>query len=223
MNKSFFQWIVAAFVVVILAAVTVNAISLERSVRQTNGQVTQLVAAVKDLQGKEMVAEKNPAKTNPTTPVVNTTEPLLFTNNSNLFTVSKSEKQFLSVFNSVDLQSMSEECGTSYDDAYFKKLLSKYSSSAALVTYTFTYKGASQQPNTWSLSVAPNSAGIKSMDELKKNFDQCFAGGDRYPLQVSEKYLVFESGCGTGFSDGSDKPIGCDQIRDVVKPTVNIR
>jgi hypothetical protein len=61
-----------------------------------------------------------------------------------------------------------------------------------------------------------------TIDSVKKDFDQCYAGGDMYPTAMNSKWLLFVNSCGTGFDDGSGKPNGCQEVRTIVEPTLKL-
>ena len=43
-----------------------------------------------------------------------------------------------------------------------------------------------------------------------------------YPVQMNAKWILFVNSCGTGYSDGSGNPIGCQVVRDIVEPTLKL-
>lgn len=147
------------------------------------------------------------------------TGPLSYSTGALSTTVSKLTGSF--DYTSEQLASMAEECGNSQAPSYFEDLVSKFSD-ADKIRYKFKYSGESQESDTFIVTVLPNKAGYSSLDEFKKDFDQCVAGGDAYPTMLNSDWLLFVNSCGTGFDDGSGKPIGCQEIRDVVEPTLNL-
>jgi hypothetical protein len=116
---------------------------------------------------------------------------------------------------------MAEECGNNQTASYFSNLVSKFSGATKTV-YNFKYTGTSQESDTFVVTLLPNKAGYSSLDQFKKDFDQCYAGGDAYPTMLNSDWLLFVNSCGTGFDDGSGKPIGCQEVRDVVEPTLKL-
>jgi hypothetical protein len=81
---------------------------------------------------------------------------------------------------------------------------------------------ASQEPDTFVVTLLPNKAGYTSLDQFKKDFDICAAGGDAYPTMLNSNWLLFVNSCGSGFNDGSGRPIGCDEVQKVVEPTLKL-
>lgn len=127
--------------------------------------------------------------------------------------VSKEEVPARSVFGtSSALAAMSQECGMERDAAFYDEQMAKLDGKTALV-YDFTAMGDVQAPSTWTVTLVPNVFGYGSTAALKKDFDICAAGGNMYPTDVNEDWLVFESSCGTGYSDDSDRKVGCDEAK----------
>ncbi len=147
-------------------------------------------------------------------------EPLTYSTSGVSISVSKETASF--GYTVDQLVSMGEECGTNGQTArYFSSLVSKFSGVTKIV-YNFKYSGISQESDTFVVTLLPNKIGYSSLDEFKKDFDQCYAGGDAYPTKLNSDWLLFVNSCGTGFDDGSGKPIGCQEVRDVVEPTLKL-
>lgn len=117
------------------------------------------------------------------------------------------------------LKGMAEECGSQHDAGYFDRLVAKFSGGTKVI-YNFKYTGASQEPDTYIVTLLSNKAGYTSLDQFKKDFDICAAGGDAYPAKINSNWLLFENSCGSGFDDGSGLPVGCDTVRKAVEPTL---
>ncbi|HUT22039.1 MAG TPA: hypothetical protein VMX18_01365 [Candidatus Bipolaricaulota bacterium] len=146
-------------------------------------------------------------------------EPLTYSTSGVSASVSKTTAPF--GYTSDQLVSMAEECGNSQTASYFSNLVSQFSGATKTV-YNFKYTGASQESDTFVVTLLPNEAGYSSLNDFKKDFDQCYAGGDAYPKMLNSNWLLFVNSCGTGFDDGSGKPIGCQEVRDVVEPTLKL-
>ena len=116
---------------------------------------------------------------------------------------------------------MSQECGNEQSVIYFSDLVSKFDHVNKIV-YKFKYDGLSQESNTFVVTLIPNEVGYSSLNEFKKDFDQCYAGGDSYPTMLNNNWLLFVNSCGTGFDDGSGNLQGCDEIRGIVQPTLKL-
>lgn len=146
-------------------------------------------------------------------------EPLTYSTSGVSASVSKETASF--GYTADQLVSMAQKCGNDQTESYFSNLVSKFSGATRTV-YNFKYTGASQESDTLVVTLLPNKANYSSLDEFKKDFDQCYAGGDAYPTMLNDDWLLFISSCGTGFDDGSVNPIGCQKIRDVVEPTLKL-
>lgn len=146
-------------------------------------------------------------------------EPLSYSTSGVSTSVSKKTAPF--GYTADQLVSRAQECGNEQTESYFSNLVSKFSSATKTV-YNFKYTGASQESDTFVVTLLPNKAGYSSLDEFKKDFDQCYAGGDAYPTMLNDNWLLFVNSCGTGFDDGSGKPNGCQEVRDVVEPTLKL-
>ena len=146
-------------------------------------------------------------------------EPLTYSTSGISASTSKETAPFS--YTADQLVSMAEECGNNQTSSYFSNLISKFSGATKTV-YNFKYTGASQGSDTFVVTLLQNKAGYSSLDQFKKDFDQCYAGGDAYPTMLNDDWLLFVNSCGTGFNDGSGKPIGCQEIRDVVQSTLKL-
>lgn len=147
------------------------------------------------------------------------TEPLFYSTSDIPVSVSKEVELF--DYTTDQLVSMAQECGNEQSTSYFDNLVSQFNDVSKTV-YTFRYTGASQESDTFIVTLLPNKPGYSSLDEFKRDFDQCYAGGDAYPTMLSDDWLLFINSCGSGFDDGSGKPIGCQEVRDVVEPTLKL-
>ncbi|MFA5413552.1 MAG: hypothetical protein WC348_03370 [Patescibacteria group bacterium] len=146
-------------------------------------------------------------------------EPLAYSTSGVSVSVSKETASF--PYSAYQLVLMAEECGNNQTSTYFSNLVSKFSGATRTV-YNFTYQGETQDSGVFVVTLLPNKAGYSSLDEFKKDFDQCAAGGDAYPTMLNDNWLLFVKACGTGFDDGSGKPHGCQEVRDVVEPTLKL-
>lgn len=146
-------------------------------------------------------------------------EPLTYSTNGVTASVSKETKPFGYITD--QLVSMAEECGNNQTSSYFSNLISKFRGATKTI-YNFKYTGASQESDTFVVTLLPNKASYSSLDEFKKDFDQCNAGSDAYPKMINSDWLLFVNACGTGFDDGSGKPVGCQEVRDVVESTLKL-
>lgn len=119
------------------------------------------------------------------------------------------------------LEDFATECGSKHEPGYFDALMEKFKGTEG-ITYVFKYTSASQSPDTFVVTVFPNKAGYTSLEAFKKDFDVCAAGEMAYPTMMNSHSLLFVSACGTGYSDGSGKPVGCAVIQDAVQPTLKL-
>jgi len=146
-------------------------------------------------------------------------EPLAYSTSGVSATVSKKTASF--DYTAEGLKGTAEECGSQHNIGYFDQLVSKFSGTTKTI-YNFKYTGASQGSDTFVVTLLPNKAGYTSLDQFKKDFDICAAGGNAYPTKLNSSWLLFVNSCGSGFDDGSGKAIGCQEIRDVVEPTLKL-
>lgn len=148
-----------------------------------------------------------------------TSEPLSYSMTGVSATVSKEIKPF--AYTAPTLASMAEECGTTHDTNYFEKLVETFQGRSSTV-YTFTYTDKSQDDSQYIVTLLPNAKKYSSVDQFKKDFDICAAGGNAYPKMISKDWLLFVNSCGTGFDDGSGQPHGCEAMRTVIEPTLKL-
>ncbi len=82
--------------------------------------------------------------------------------------------------------------------------------------------GCGQDSSTFVVTLLPNKQGYTSLDQFKKDFDICAAGGNAYPTMLNSGWLLFVNACGSGYDDGSGRPHGCDEVEKVVSPTLKL-
>jgi len=75
----------------------------------------------------------------------------------------------------------------------------------------------------WIVTIVPNNIGYTSLKKFKDDFALCSVGGNRYPSLITKNYLLFVSSYETGFDDGSGRPHGCNEIREFVEPTIELK
>lgn len=147
-------------------------------------------------------------------------EPLSFTiKDGSSVSVSKETAAF--DYTVEQFKEMARDCGSKYSDGYFDQLVSKFNNATKTI-YTFDYAGDSQVPSAYLVTVIPNRVGYSSLEEFQKDFNLCFAGGDAYPVALNDKWLLFKSSCGTGLSDESGRPVGCEKAREAVESTLKL-
>jgi hypothetical protein len=146
-------------------------------------------------------------------------EPLSYSTTGVSASVSKSMAPFN--YTAGQLEGMAEECGSQHSAGYFDQLVSKFSGITKTI-YNFKYTGASQESDTFVVILLPNKAGYASLDQFKKDFDICAAGGDAYPKMLNGNWLLFVNSCGSGADDGSGRPVGCDEVQKVVEPSLKL-
>lgn len=135
--------------------------------------------------------------------------------------VSVSEKTEPFNFTASELLEQSKECENKQSKNYFDELISKFDNTTE-TTYDFKYIGESQGSDTFTVTILPNKPNYSSLGEFKKDFDLCYAGGKVYPTMLNDNWLLFTSSCGSGAADGSGRPIGCQEISDIVDPTIKL-
>ncbi len=150
------------------------------------------------------------------------TEPFTYKKNNELFDgVIKKEFKILEEFTADELHI--NRCDANKTKEYFQNVLSRYGNEDMGTEYIFEYNGITQSPGVWVVRVIPNKFDYKNMDDFQRDFGVCSAGEEKYPLLFSGKYLLFASSCGTGFDDGSGRPLGCDLIKEFVQPTIQVQ
>jgi hypothetical protein len=122
-------------------------------------------------------------------------------------------------FQADQLRLAAEECGIKNDPGYFNKLVSRFLETVMTV-YTFKYQGESQDEGLYKITIIPNKAEYTSLDQFKKDFDVCAVGGDAYPKMLNNDWLLFVSSGGGGVDDGSGRPHGGDEIKNIVEPSL---
>ena len=146
-------------------------------------------------------------------------EPLSYSTNGVPVSISKETTPF--DYTAENFKSMAEECGYEYDTEYLDQLVLKFDGSVKTI-YSFKYTGESQQPDTFLVTLIPNKSEYTSLDQFKKDFAACYAGGHEYAQNLNDNWLLFASACGTGAGDGSGRSIGCLEVKKVVMPTLKL-
>lgn len=118
------------------------------------------------------------------------------------------------------LQGLAEECGATHEEGYFESLVETFRDTSKTM-YHFTYQGDTQDTGKYTATLLPNVMNYTTMDQFKKDFDLCLAGGEAYPYALNSKWLLFVSGCG-GFDDGSGLPLGCHELSKNIEPTLKL-
>ncbi len=128
-------------------------------------------------------------------------------------------------FTAEKLMAMADECGTTYEPGYFEALVKTFTDTdigGVKLQFVFRYEGESQDSDSFVVTLLQNYPGYKSMEEFQKDFALCYAGGDAYPMMFNSHWLLFENSCSTGFNDGSGLPIGCQEVKDIVSPSLKL-
>ncbi|MFA6474708.1 MAG: hypothetical protein WCV88_00730 [Patescibacteria group bacterium] len=146
-------------------------------------------------------------------------EPLSYSTSGVSVAVSKTTAPF--DYTADQLQSNATECGSQHESGYFDQLVTMFNGTV-MTTYDFKYTGASQTADTFKVTLIPNTAGYTSLDQFKNDWDICATGGSLYPTMLNTDWLLFEDSCGSGFDDGSGLPIGCDEVKKVVEPSLKL-
>lgn len=155
------------------------------------------------------------------------TNPLYYSIDEIFAKVEKTERITSELLPGDLLESNAKECenGMSTGLAYWGDLSDLFTNANQNISYEylFSYKGESQDPKNLYVTVVPNAAGWTTMKEFKDNLNVCSVGGNLYPYSMNDQWLVFESSCGSGFDDGSGKPIGCSVIKDTLNQPGNLQ
>lgn len=134
-------------------------------------------------------------------------------------TVTKEEMPFNFIASELELNA--EGCGSKHTVGYFDKLIAKFKGVNKIV-YNFKYQGESQTDLVFKITILPNKAGYTSIDQFKKDFDQCFIAGDAYPWSLNKDWLLFVNACGSGIDDESGRPDGCGKVNAVVESNLKL-
>jgi hypothetical protein len=146
--------------------------------------------------------------------------PLPFTYNTSTVFVQIVRDPISELYTAETLAAMSEECGTNKTEAYFKTLLSKFSTTDKAVTYKFFAHGANVKTDgPWTVTVLPNKLGYTNLTDFRKDFDLC-AAGNNYPSQVSAKYLLLTGSCGGA---ATKQNVNCEKVQKSIEPSLKLR
>lgn len=115
------------------------------------------------------------------------------------------------------LKAASEECGTGQSLEHYQELLKSFDKKT-IQAYRFTSKNNPEE--AYEVMLVPNGPGYASLDDFKKDFDVCAAGG-MYPSQVSKTYLLFTGSCG-GAAPVVKPAVSCSDIQQTVDPSLKL-
>ena len=146
-------------------------------------------------------------------------EPLNYSLGNLPVTVTKIELGF--GYDAESLQSIAKECNRDKGLDYYIELADKFKNAKRFL-YEFTYTKPSQDGSVFRVTLIENSANYNLFDDFKYDFDVCGAGGNVYPNQVSQNWLVLTSSCGSGWDDGSGLPHGCEEIKNQIESTLSL-
>lgn len=121
-----------------------------------------------------------------------------------------------------DLEANAKECGVENSSEYYNNLADTFYD-AYQSTYIFKYNDLSQEEDTYVITVIDNVAGYSTMQEFKKDFDLCYAGGSLYPFDINEEFLLFVSSCVSGYDDGSENPNGCQVMKEFIESSLYLK
>lgn len=145
-------------------------------------------------------------------------EPLTYTKNASVFSVTTQEE--VAAVKAEDLLSNSQGCGGSAALSHFQTVASQMKD-ARKVVYNFTSTKKSQDAGVYRVTALENKAGYKTLDEVKKDWNVCDAGAT-YPIMVNANWMLFSDACSTGYDDGSGLPHGCSAVEDAVASTLKL-
>ena len=143
---------------------------------------------------------------------VDTLDPLTYDLGGVEADVSVEEVAFGDLFTAAGLEAGATECGTPFEGGSFEWLVEQMEDNVGY-KYSFTYLGESQDPTGYEITLMPNTMEY-SIDGLKADFDICAVGGQYYPTDVNDEWMLFVGSCGSGYADGSGLPIGCSEVKE---------
>lgn len=124
-----------------------------------------------------------------------------------------------------ELRAAAKECGNEQPLEHYQSLLDKFERSTIQV-YHFTPKNNPDE--VYDVMLVPNKPGYASLEESKKDFDVCAAGG-MYPVRAGKAYLLFTGSCGGASDTGSteqggtqEKTVSCSDIQQTVDPGLKL-
>ena len=219
-----FIWIILAMLLFVVAGLATfyflqntsskdNAQAMQTQIASLKNDVAKLQQEKVDLTTKLQQAEEIAKKTEQTSE-----DPLFYTLDGVPATVKKEIVPFN--YTTENLESRASECSAIHEKGYFDNLINTFKDTN-IVVYTFTYTGEGQAPNSYTLKFLPNKMKYKTFYDFKNDFDICAAGGE-YTARMDSKWLLIESSCGSGYDDGSEKPIGCTEIREKIMTNIEL-
>jgi len=147
-----------------------------------------------------------------------------YTKNNHLFFVRKKEE-----FKVFDIINNLFSCGNyqnllESDKQNLEKIRSKFSENDTGIIYHFVNalepnpNDNTRHSNVWKVMVIPNKIGYLNLGDFQNDYGDCEAGGYFWPLNVSGKYLLLDSSCGSGALGA-----GCYAVSELIEPTIILK
>lgn len=115
------------------------------------------------------------------------------------------------------LQAAAKECGTEQPIGHYQDLMKSFEKTT-VQAYHFTPKNSPEE--AYDVLLVPNRPGYSTLEEAKKDFDVCAAGG-MYPLQVSKGYMLLTGSCG-GAGTEERPAVSCSDLQTTVQPSLKL-
>lgn len=218
-NKSLFEKKILILVIILFALIL--AIGLAYFSSLNNVSPVAVEPTVIPIAEPTVMLTPEPTKILTPAVIPAATDSFAYGKNDDVFSLSENKFKVLDKFSVSGLIGLSVKCRTNKSEQYFKQLLSNYSNNDNGTEYHFTY--TKEDSRDWIITVIPNKIGYVDLADFKKDFDVCEVGADRYPLLISENYLLFTMSCRKDFEEPDWYAIGCDFVREIIEPTIKLK
>lgn len=145
-------------------------------------------------------------------------KPLNYSTIADLILVSKKITSFERT--AQELFSLAQECDKKQPIEYFEDLVAKFAKSEKII-YRFESANANPTPH-FIVTLLPNKANYSSLAEFRNDFELCHAAGETYPKMLNQNWLLFVSSCGSGYDDKLGLSRACDEIKNIIEPSLKL-
>lgn len=119
------------------------------------------------------------------------------------------EVAFTDMFTVEGLKNTAADCGDTVEEGYFENLLTTFADTKGM-QYSFTTDGVA--PETYTVTVFPNTSNYKDLASFTDDFNACSVGGT-WATRMNESKLMFKSSCSAAY--GEEVPaLTCADIQE---------
>ena len=112
-------------------------------------------------------------------------------------TATSKEVAFSDMFTVEGLKNITADCSETVEEGYFENLLTTFADVTGM-QYSFTTDGVA--PETYTVTVFPNTSNYKDLASFTNDFNACSVGGT-WATRMNESKLMFKSSCSAAYGE----------------------